>query len=517
MRPAAGGLFAVLLAAGCAGVRTEVRARSAADFDTVTRAAPPADADPATSEYQRALTRIINDALRSGRLHPQNGLTVLTPAGEAVIPVRYVGVTWFPEEVGELHCAADVPVETVLKNHHTRPGWGVPLVGVSKSVGRRGEAERFTSTFPHGITLTAVLRPGPAPVLELIDRSHVSTVELNGTPRPLAADLSAPLALVGLRAKETGKREARAQFLKPNVDTGYDRLTGLEPYRPGTFPLVLIHGAKSDAFTWLNTLNEFRTDPDFTRRFQVLTFRYATGAAYPEVAADLREQGERFVAVSDPAGTDVPLRRWAMVGYSLGGPICRLTVSGSGSALWDAFSAVPFDRMTLTDRGRGRLRRIFFFEPMGCVKTAVLIGAPGDGGTLASNTLFRLAAWLIRYPQEDRRAYRTLLRNNPGAVRPLARFRIPTSLDLISRNNWLASAARNLPVPADVRLHSVVGNGWLDGSSDRVVPVASAADPRADTKTVIRMLHKDEQYHPASVARQLDILDEHAARFGMPR
>ena len=42
-------------------------------------------------------------------------------------------------------------------------------------------------------------------------------------------------------------------------------------------------------------------------------------------------------------------------------------------------------------------------------------------------------------------------------------------------------------------------------------------DRRADTETVIEMLHKDEQKHPESLRRQLEILDEHAERFGMPR
>ncbi len=509
MRPALGLLFAVFLSAGCSGVQSSVRAPSVADFELATRA------DPATSDYQFALRRLVNDALRAGRLHPQRGLSISTSAGEVVIPVRYVGMTWHPEEVAELHCAEDVPVKSVLKTHHTRPGWGVPLAGVSKATGMRGEAEKFTDAFPHSITLTAVLRGGPNPVLELIDATHNETVELNGQVRPLAADLSAPLAFAGLKAKEAVGGSARTEFLTPRTDSQYDRLTGLEPYRPGTFPLVLVHGAKSDSFTWLDTVNELRTDPHFTRRYQLMTFRYATGAAYLEASTELREQGAAFAAISDPAGTDERVRQWVLMGYSLGGPVCRLAVSASGSELWDAYSSTPFDRMVLTDRLRGRLRRLFFFAPMPEVKTAVLIAGPNNGGTPVSNTLFRIGAWLIRYPEEDREAYRRLLADNPDAIRPDARSRIPTSLDLISRDNWLAEAARRLPLGDGVMLHTIIGNGWMFGRSDRVVPVASARDERATTETVIKMIHKDAQYHPASIARQREILDEHAARFGM--
>jgi len=420
--------------------------------------------------------------------------------------------------VAELRPTDAVKVKKYLKHHYTRTGWGVPLVGTTKDAGLRGVAERFTNAFPHSITLTAILRPGPRPVLELIDATHAETVDLGGTVRPLAADLSAPLAFAAMRAEEMVGAAPKNQFRNPSLEADYNRLIGLEPYRPGTFPLVFVHGANSDNFTWLDTINDLRTDPHFTRRFQVMNYRYATGVAFPEATADLRTQGDEFVRVSDPTGMDATLRQWVLVGYSLGGPVCRLAVSSSrGSTLWDAFSSTPFDRMVLTDQGRERLRRLFFFEPMPQVRTCVLIASPNNGGTPVSNTLFRVAAWFIRYPKEEREAYRRMLRNNPGAIRLAARIRIPTSLDTIKRDNWLLDTAHELPVPADVRLHTIVGNGWLFGRSDRLVPVASARDPRADTETVIGMLHKDGQKHPQSVRRQLEILDEHAERFGQPR
>ncbi|MFY7951629.1 MAG: esterase/lipase family protein, partial [Armatimonadaceae bacterium] len=442
----------------------------ASDLDTLFRGEPRADEEPASSAYQRALSRLVTAALRSGRLHPQRGLTVETPGGEVVIPVRYVGTTWHPDEVDELQTTDCVSVRKHLKHHHTRCGWGVPVVGVSRDAGLRGAAEKFTNAFPHSITLTAVFRPTPRPVLELVDATHHQTVDLGGAERPLAADLSAPLAYAAQRARQLAAEEDRpdVEFFKPNLDADYNRLTGVEPYRPGTFPLVLIHGANSDNFTWLDTLNDLRTDPELVRRFQVMTFRYATGLAYPEATADLRDLGDEFVRVSDPAGADPALRHWVLIGYSLGGPVARLAVSSSGTAMWDAFSATPFERMTLTARTRARLARLFFFEPMPQVKTCVLIASPNDGGTPVSNTLFRLGAKFIRYPKETEEAYRQLLADNPTAIRREARARIPTSLDTISRDNWLIDAARGLPVPADLRLHTIIGDGWMFGASDRV-------------------------------------------------
>jgi hypothetical protein len=498
----------VTLLGGCRGVGPPVRPQSSAAVPGGGRVS--SLVAPGEPGYQAALQRLVEGGLRSGRLHPQHGLVVETADGPVRIPVRYVGLVWHPEEVGELHPASEVVVRKFLKHHHTRPGLGVPLIGLSRDVGLRGEAGRFTkATRP--ITLTAVLRTEPDPVLELYDTTHVRTMSLGGCERPLAADLSAPLAYVARLAQEAGDERYMSQFLQPALDSDYDQLAGFEPYRPGTFPVVFVHGAKSDNATWLDTLNDLRADPAFTRQFQVMSFRYVTGSAYLQAAANLREQGELFVRAVDPLGADPAVRAWAAIGYSLGGPVVRLAVSSSGNTLWDAFSKTPFERMVLTDQGRERLRRQFFFEPLPYVKTAVLIAGPFDGGTVFSNALFRVGSRLIRYPEEVERQYRRMQEHNPGAIRREARARIPTSLDLLQPDNWLLNAVRELPFGGGVRVHTIIGDGMPFGRSDRVVPVASARVPGAASETVIRMMHKDAQKHPDSVRRQREILDEHAA------
>lgn len=513
-----GGLMSALIGCQAVGPRaTPGHAPAASDLEAVL-AGCPGDADtPATSAYQRALDRLVTDALRRGRLHPQHGLTVDTPAGEVHVPVRYVGLTWHPEEVAELHATSAVRVSKYLKRHHTRAGWGVPVIGMSRDAGLRGDAGRFSAT-PRPITLTAVLQTAPTPVLELHDATHADTVTLGGRGRPLAADLSAPLAYAGRLAEEQGDERYMAPFLRPGLDPGYDQLVGLEPYRPGTFPVVFVHGAKSDSATWLDTLNDLRADPQFTRQFQVMSFRYATGSAYLLAAANLREQGEQFVRASDPAGADPAVRAWAVIGYSLGGPVGRVVASSSaGDTLWRAFSATPLDQMVLAADVRDGLRRRFFFEPLPYVRTAVLIAGPFDGGTAVSDALFRLGSRLIRFPEETERQYRQIQQDNPGAIRRTARGRIPTSLDLLQSNNWLSDAVRELPFGDGVRVHTIIGNGMPLGRSDRVVPVASARVPGAASETVIKMMHKDAQKHPASVRRQREILAEHAATHGPGR
>ena len=500
--------FALALA-GCRGGAPVAHAPPAPDTVFV-------PADPPDPQYQAALRRLVEGALADGRLHPQHGLTVHTASGPVHVPVRYVGMVWHPEEVAELHSTSEVRVREFLKHHHARPGWGVPVIGWSRDAGLRGDAGRFAAA-PRPITLTAIYRTDPEPVLELYDATHVRVVHLSGCDRPLAADLSAPLAYAGKVAKAQGDERYMSQFLRPGLDPNYDQLSGFEPYRPGAFPVVFVHGAKSDNVTWLDTLNDLRADPEFTARFQVLSFRYATGSAYLLAAANLREQGEAFVRAVDPGAADPAVRAWALIGYSLGSPVSRVAISSSaGDTLWRAFSATPFDQMVLADDVRAGLRRRFFFEPLPYVKTAVLIAGPFDGGTVASDALFRLGSRRIRFPEESERQYRRIQADNPGAIRWEARDRIPTSLDLLRSGNWLSDAVRELPFGDGVRVHTIIGSGMPLGRSDRVVPVKSARIPGAASETVIRMMHKDCQKHPESVRRQREILAAHAALHAPP-
>jgi hypothetical protein len=331
------------------------------------------------SQAQR--DRLVEQAFCDRAIHPQNGWTLHTTTGDITIPVSYHGLVWDPSEVASFVPTSEVDVKKYLKHHHRTAGVGVPVVGLGRDVGLRPTMEKFHRQ-PRPMTLTAYLRTEPTLALELYETTHIQTVQVNGAELTLAKDLSAPLAYIAQLAKEKGlDKTFLAAFKTPTALPEENRLYAIEPYRPGVHPVVFVHGARSDSLTWLDTVNDLRTDPEFTKNFQGITFRYETGNAYLYSAMFLRRLCTEFVESADPSGTDAKFRQWAMVGYSLGGPVLRLAVTSSGETLWNAFSNKPLDQMVLDETYREQLRNMFYFEPLPFVKTAIFIASPFDGGT----------------------------------------------------------------------------------------------------------------------------------------
>jgi pimeloyl-ACP methyl ester carboxylesterase len=457
--------------------------------------------------------KLVEQAFRNRAIHPQHGWKLNTPNGEVIVPVSYHGLVWDPAEVAGFLPTCEIDVKKYLKHHHRTAGVGVPVVGLSQDVGLRPAMAKFHPQ-PRPMTLTAYLRTSPTLALELYETTHIQTVTDNGMSLVLAKDLSAPIAYLAQQSKEAGTdKRFLAAFKTPTGKPDEDRLIALEPYRPGVHPVMFIHGARSDNLTWLDTVNDLRTDPEFTKNFQGMTFRYETGTAYLFSAMHLRQLTTEFVEAADPTGTDTKFRQWAMVGYSLGGPVLRMAVTSSGDTLWNAFSSRPLDEMNMDETYRQLMRRMFFFEPLPFVKTAIFIASPFDGGTVVSNTMFRIGANFIRYPENVKANFENMVRNNPGAIRPEAAARVPTSLDLLQADSWLTNAMRELPFGPDVQLHTIIGNGGPTPLSDRLVPVRSARIPNSTSETIIPMLHKNATWDPRSIERQRQLLQEHIDRY----
>ena len=79
--------------------------------------------------YHDSLARLILEGQRHGRLDPRRGLTINTASGPLLIPTRYFGFSWKPEDFHRLVVVGDY--RTKRPRHvYRRPGLGVPLVVV---------------------------------------------------------------------------------------------------------------------------------------------------------------------------------------------------------------------------------------------------------------------------------------------------------------------------------------------------------------------------------------------------
>ena len=56
-----------------------------------------------------------------------------------------------------------------------------------------------------------------------------------------------------------------------------DGLFMLQPHVPGRIPVVLVHGTASSPARWAEMLNDLKSDPVLTNRYEAWLFMYTTG------------------------------------------------------------------------------------------------------------------------------------------------------------------------------------------------------------------------------------------------
>ena len=235
---------------------------------------------------------LIDAGQRYGRLDPGRQLIVVE-GGTRVVPIRYCGFAWQPCDFSQLS-SAEHQESSEIAHHYTCAGIGLPLVGARK----RECEETFYRTW-QPFPVTAVLRPATgesAPggcgcgcgeqVLEFYNPLVIETVAWGGVSRPLARDLTAPLAAI---VNDVPRQYLRG-FTAPTDQSVQAKLVIVEPYQRGKIPVVFIHGLYSDPITWVDMANELRAQPDLYAQYQFWVFRYPTGGEVLESAAILRQR-----------------------------------------------------------------------------------------------------------------------------------------------------------------------------------------------------------------------------------
>lgn len=384
---------------------------------------------------------------------------------------------------------------------HRIDGFGVPMIAVRRfhpaETKQRIGQDRFLT--PREVyPVTAILRPvitndGAATRvrayrLELRDPLASTRVELAGRARPMAADLTTPLAYHLARSPLPLLQEVG--LLDPGWLEGLEGLYMLHPYRPGKIPLVLVHGLRSTPLAWLKVVDAVWADPVLRERYQVWLFIYPTGLPFPSSAARLRGDLAKLRNVIDPGRADPMLDRMVLVGHSMGGLISKLMLLESGDAVWRLFSNRPFEELQGPPERRDRLRRTLFFSPVPSVARVVFIATPHRGSQMGDQLIGRITSRLIRLPRTLRSAYREIMRSNGREFfTPMLRDGIPTSIEELRFDNPLLVTLANLPRRQDVPVHSIIGRRDplrpVEASSDGVVPYESSHIDWAQSELVV--------------------------------
>lgn len=444
---------------------------------------------------------------------PDGAVVVETWDGELRMRVAMHG---FPEgysDFASLILAADYEVKGINNEYRTY-GLGIPLIAVARTdLDDPNRPPR--ASYP----ATAVLRFNRLACvdydktleasLDLYDPLHISNVEIDGAVATLESDMTTPLGYV--LSDPDLRTDAFLGFLRAERAENRTGLYMIDPYDPEKIPVVLVHGLVSSPLTWAEMLNDLRGDPALRERYQFWFYQYPTGYPFIYSASLFRTALDDARAKYDPNGESAAFDRMVLIGHSMGGLLSKLMVQDSGDDLWSAFSRQSFDSLPLSEPDKALLERVFFFEARPYVKRVVFIATPHRGSDLSDLAIASLISRLISVPRfliSTAFGVMTLDIDTAGNKVTKRDF---TSVKNLSPNNRFIRATQEIPVDADVRYHSIVGNHRgkdLEDSSDGVVPYWSSHLDGAASEKVVDSGHS-AHYHPLAILEVRRILEEH--------
>jgi pimeloyl-ACP methyl ester carboxylesterase len=347
--------------------------------------------------------------------------------------------------------------------------------------------------------------------LELYTAREPDVVPIAGQTVPIEGEPSASLAYT-LSDPALWAVELRG-FLQGAFLGGLPtRLAALQPYRPGRFPVVLVHGTASSVGRWADMVNDLQSDPLIRDRFQFWFFAYETGNPIPYSALILRDALSEAVHDLDPDGDDAALRDMVVIGHSQGGLLTKMTAIDAGSRLYDHMASKPLDELRLRPQTRDLLQRSLFVEPLPFVRRVVFVSTPHRGSYLAEWSLGRLIARLVRLPLNLAEASADILTGNADALRFDTEGARLGSLSGMTPGSPLITGLAEIPVAPGVAAHSIVavqGEGPPEDGSDGVVRYQSAHIDGVESELIVRSGHST-QSNPHTIAEVRRILLLHA-------
>ena len=475
--------------------------------------------------YNSALESCLRIAREEGTFRPGTTLRVATRDKTLEVSITARGFRWDAEDFDSFEFVSDYDVEG-LTNHYRTFGLGVPLIAVRKNGSASSEVERYYArglSFP----VTAFLRLHPPQMagagpsgkparhlkaeLELFDPLELTDVEVAGRTVPLESDLSTPLAYF-LNDPNIQKLDTFG-LLRPDKVRKIAGLYMVQPYQPGKIPVVMVHGLWSSPMTWMEALNDLRSDPVLREKYQFWFYLYPTGEPFWRSAADLRE--DLGIMHDTFAGRDPGHRLddMVLVGHSMGGLISRLVTYDSGDLYWNSFSHTPFSQVNAPPEVKQEIQRVFFFQQNESIARVVTIASPHRGSEYANNFTRWLGRHLISIPKLTVNTTKQLLELNPGALRLDESDIVTTSLDSLSPESPILQAMMQTPPSPRVKYHNVVAvtkRGVLnEQNTDGVVTYASAHLENVESEIVVEADHSHAHRHPATIREIRRILLRH--------
>ncbi len=297
---------------------------------------------------------------------------------------------------------------------------------------------------------------------------------------------AAGAAYLHLLGRARLREEARDGFRTPEPNEfRRDGIYLIEPYDPDRIPILMIHGLRSSPEIWRVLTLSVLTDPDLHQRFQVWHAFYPTGLPPFYSASRVRAQLRDVLATYDPQGRDLPSRRMAVIGHSMGGIVTRALVTADYGLLWQTSFRVPPEELQVSPERLGEFRSILTLTPEPQIGFVAFINTPHRGSRTAAGPIGRIGSALIRLPLSFSSLFRAgepFVAQMTDAMRPYLVDDFADSVRSLSPDHPLLGALSGLPPAPGVRIASVIGvrRGTVClrnpncVATDGVVPYASA-------------------------------------------
>ena len=396
-----------------------------------------------------------------------------------------------------------------LRNIYRRDGFGAELVAVFDKSQMPAETATPSDVFEEaripavtamlefdGDTLAQVLNTQQLTV-RLHDPYRRSEVKLGGSVVPLAGNFTSGYGL--WLARSNFSTQALRTLLGKRDGIGKPQIHLMQPYDPNRRLIVMLHGLASSPEAWINVANEVLGDEQLRRNYQVWQVYYPTNAPIMLNNYTIREALQQTLSHFDPQGKAVASRNITLVGHSMGGVLARLMVSGTNGKVMDAVTMELELPSSARKQLQGEMAPLLEFAPLPQVRHAIFIAAPHRGTDFANHRIVRWASNLITLPFSmiGKFTDTALAVANASPRINTRELHIPNSIDNLSDKDLFLRATADLPVAANVRYHSIIGNNTPDvplaQSSDGIVPYTSAHLDAATSELVIASGHSVQE------------------------